>query len=87
MTLATVQSILHEAIWTTLMVAGPLLAVTAVLGLAVSLLQAVTQINEASLSFIPKLVASGLMLLAMGSWMLQTLVTFVIRMLGGPPGL
>lgn len=84
MTLATVQSILHEAIWTTLLVAGPLLAVTSVLGLLVSLLQAVTQVNEASLSFIPKLVASGLMMLAFGSWMLQTLVTFVIRMLGGP---
>jgi len=82
--LSTVQAILHEAITTSLLVVGPMLVVTSVIGIAISLLQAVTQLQESSLSFIPKLVAAGVMLLTMGSWMLQTLVSFVIRMIGGP---
>jgi flagellar biosynthesis protein FliQ len=64
----------------------PLMLVTSVVGLGVALLQAVTQINEPSLNFIPKLVVSGLMILLMGSWMLQTLVNFVGHMLDGPTG-
>lgn len=84
MNLSTVQAILHEAITTSLLVVGPMLVVTSVIGIAISLLQAVTQLQESSLSFIPKLVAAGVMLLTMGSWMLQTLVSFVIRMIGGP---
>jgi len=74
----------QDAVWVAVMTCTPLLLVTAVVGLIVALLQAVTQVNEPSLNFIPKLVASGLVLVVAGSWMLQALVAFVSRMLDGP---
>jgi len=66
----------QDAVWVAVMTCTPLLIV--------ALLQAVTQVNEPSLNFIPKLVASGLVLVVAGSWMLQALVAFVSRMLDGP---
>ena len=86
MTIPAVLAILQEVLWTTLMICAPLLIATSVVGLLVALLQAVTQLNEPSLNFIPKLVVSGFMLLILGSWMLQTLVNFVGRMIGGQVG-
>jgi len=66
-----------------MLVCAPLLIATSVVGLIAALLQAVTQVNEPSLMFIPKLIVTGLVLVAMGSWMLQVLVDFVARMIGG----
>jgi len=63
-----------------LMVAGPLLLVALVVGLIISVLQAATQINEATLSFIPKLIAILAVLLAAGPWMLAILVDYVHRL-------
>ncbi|MBM3464185.1 MAG: flagellar biosynthetic protein FliQ [Armatimonadetes bacterium] len=84
MSVAQVLSMVQDAVWVAVMTCTPLLLVTAVVGLIVALLQAVTQVNEPSLNFIPKLVASGLVLVVAGSWMLQALVAFVSRMLDGP---
>ena len=66
------------------MAEGRLLVALAV-GLAVSLLQAVTQINEATLSFLPKLLAIAATLLVAGPWMLTTLVEYLQRVLTGIP--
>jgi flagellar biosynthetic protein FliQ len=60
-----------------LMVAAPVLAVVLVIGLAVSIFQAATQINEATLSFVPKIVGAVVVLGVAGPWMLSTLVEFV----------
>ncbi|MBX3635754.1 MAG: flagellar biosynthesis protein FliQ [Rubrivivax sp.] len=60
-----------------LMVAAPVLAVVLVIGLAVSIFQAATQINEATLSFVPKIVGAVVVLGIAGPWMLSTLVEFV----------
>lgn len=59
-----------------LMVGGPLLLVALLVGLAVSIFQALTQINEATLTFIPKILAIGGTILIMGPWMLRILTAF-----------
>jgi flagellar biosynthetic protein FliQ len=64
-----------------LMVAAPLLITVLVVGLVVSVLQAATQINEATLSFVPKVVAAVIVLAVAGPWMLTTLVEYIQRTL------
>ena len=71
----------RSAMETTLMVAGPLLLVALVVGLVISIFQAATQINEATLSFIPKLLGIMLTLLLAGPWMLSVLVEYMRQML------
>jgi flagellar biosynthesis protein FliQ len=74
-----VLTIGSEAMQTTLMVAAPVLGVALVIGLLVSIFQAATQINEQTLSFIPKLVGVMAMLLLAGNWMLVTMVDYMHR--------
>jgi flagellar biosynthesis protein FliQ len=69
-----------------LMVAAPILLVVLVLGLVVSIFQAATQINEATLSFVPKIVGAVLVLAIAGPWMLSTLVDYIRSVLIGIPG-
>ena len=69
-----------------LLIAAPLLAVILVVGLVVSIFQALTQINEATLSFVPKLVFSAVTLVIAGPWMLTTLVEYLQRVLLSIPG-
>lgn len=71
-----VMSIGQEALRVTIMLAAPLLAVAMVVGIVVSLLQAVTQINEATLSFIPKILAIALVLVVAAPWMLSLLTSY-----------
>lgn len=59
-----------------LMVTMPILAVALFTGLAVSVFQAVTQIQEMTLTYVPKLIGAAIVILAMGNWMLTTLVKF-----------
>ncbi len=75
------------ALETLLMVAGPLLLVALVVGLVVSIFQAATQINEPTLSFIPKLVGVFLVVVIAGPWMLTVMLDFMRRMLTGIPGM
>ena len=67
------------------MVAAPVLLVVLVVGLVVSMFQAVTQINEATLTFVPKLVAAVAVLAIAGPWMLSTLVDYIQRTLRVDP--
>ncbi|HEX6016585.1 MAG TPA: flagellar biosynthesis protein FliQ [Burkholderiaceae bacterium] len=69
-----------------LMVAAPVLLTVLGVGLVVSVLQAATQINEATLSFVPKVVAAVAVLAVAGPWMLTTLVEFIQRTLQSIPG-
>jgi flagellar biosynthetic protein FliQ len=62
-----------EAIKTTVFIAGPLLAAAMCVGIVVSVLQAVTQINEATLTFIPKMIAVVIVLAVMSPWMMEVL--------------
>lgn len=61
-----------------LMVALPVLAVTLFLGLIVSVFQAITQVQEQTLTFVPKLIGVAIVLALMGGWMLSTLVRFTL---------
>jgi len=83
MTEELVMAIGSEAIKTTMMLAGPMLVAAMIIGILVSILQAVTQINESTLTFIPKMVAIVLVLVIMAPWMLETLQQYAIHVLGG----
>ena len=76
----------QEGLWVLLMVSAPVLLVVLVVGLVVSIFQAATQINEATLSFVPKIVAAVAVLAIAGPWMLSTLVDYLQRTLQGIPG-
>jgi len=69
----------QEALLMLLMVSAPVLMVVLVVGLVVSLFQAVTQINEATLAFVPKLMAAVAVFALAGPWMLSTLVDYIRR--------
>jgi flagellar biosynthetic protein FliQ len=70
-----------------LIVAAPLLLVSLVVGIAVSLVQVATSIQDATLSFVPKMVAVGVVLVLAAHWMTRTLVEFTQRLLNGLPGM
>jgi len=75
----------QEALTMLLMVAAPLLLTILVVGLVVSILQAATQLHEATLSFVPKVLAAVLVLTLAGPWMLTTLVDYLQRTLQAIP--
>ena len=69
-----------DLFWTGLLVCLPLLAVTMAAGLVVSILQVITQIQDLSLAFVPKLLAASAAVIAFGPWMLRTLCSFVVAL-------
>jgi flagellar biosynthetic protein FliQ len=75
----------QQALWMLLMIAAPVLLVVLMVGLAVSVFQAATQINEQTLSFVPKIVAAVAVLVFAGPWMMTTLVEFLQRTLQAIP--
>lgn len=80
-----VLSISQNALETAIMVSAPLLLTALVIGLVVSILQAATQINEATLSFIPKLLGVFAATVIAGPWMVQTLVDYMQRLFTSIP--
>jgi flagellar biosynthetic protein FliQ len=83
------QSVLsagQHGLWMLLLVSAPVLLVVLVVGLVVSIFQAATQINEATLSFVPKIVGAVAVLAVAGPWMLSTLVDYLREVLMGIPG-
>ncbi|HMB43634.1 MAG TPA: flagellar biosynthesis protein FliQ [Luteimonas sp.] len=76
----TAMRLLAEALMVAVKVSAPFLIVTLIVGLLVSILQVVTQVQEMTLTFVPKLIAVGLVCLLLGSWMLAVMVEFAIRM-------
>ncbi|HOL64361.1 MAG TPA: flagellar biosynthesis protein FliQ, partial [Accumulibacter sp.] len=77
MTPEVVMDIGRQAVEMTLLLSAPLLLAALVIGLIVSVFQAATQINEQTLSFIPKLVGMLLVMLLAGPWMLQLMVDYI----------
>lgn len=76
----------QQGLYLLLMVAAPILIAVLVVGLVVSVFQAATQINEATLSFVPKIVAAVAVLAIAGPWMMTTLVEYLQRTLQSIPG-
>ncbi len=84
---STVLSIAFDALVLAAKLAAPVLVSALVVGFVVSLVQSVTQIQEITLSFVPKALAAGIALLVCGHWMITELVTFTHEMFGRIPAL
>jgi flagellar biosynthesis protein FliQ len=80
MTDSVVLGLLQQMLVLSAILAGPILLVALVVGVSISLLQAMTQVQEMSLTFVPKILAIALTLLLMGVWMLQHAVTFTVNL-------
>jgi len=87
MTPESVMTMGRTAMEITLMVSAPLLLVALIIGLIISIFQAATQINEATLSFIPKLVGVFIALVLAGPWMLSVMLDYMRGVFTGIPAL
>ena len=70
--------LMNRLLWTAAMVAGPVLLVTLAVGVIVSVLQVATQLQEMTLSFIPKMAAAALIIVALGPWMIHRITEFAV---------
>lgn len=87
MTPGMVMEIGRQALEVTLLLAAPPLLAALAVGLIISIFQAATQINEATLQFVPKLIVIFIVLILAGPWMLQYLVDYIQRLFGSIPQL
>jgi flagellar biosynthesis protein FliQ len=87
MTEAYLLSLAQSALTVTLTLAAPVLIISLVIGVLISLVQAATQINEATLSFVPKLIGVSVVLLLLGSWMLQQILSFTSNLFNSLPNM
>ena len=87
MTDTEIIEIATQTMVVTLKLSAPILVTALVIGFAVSLFQSMTQIQEFTLAFVPKVVAVGVALLISGNWMLHTLMTFTIQLYERIPAL
>jgi flagellar biosynthesis protein FliQ len=87
MTPDTVMMIGSRALEVTVLLAAPLLLVALLTGLVVGAFQAATQINEMTLTFVPKLIAMAIAVIIAGPWMLKVLVSYTRELIEGIPGL
>jgi flagellar biosynthetic protein FliQ len=77
-----VMQIASETLKTMMLIAGPMLIAAMVIGIIVSVLQAITQINEATLTFIPKMIAIIVVLAVMAPWMMEVLQNYSSEIFG-----
>lgn len=87
MTPEMVITLVQKAIEVTVMISAPMLLVALVVGLIVSVFQAATQINEMTLSFIPKLLSMIVVMVLAGPWMTETMMDYIIRLYSSIPQL
>lgn len=71
--------LMNQLLWNTLLVAGPVLLVALLVGLAISVIQVATQLQEMTLSYVPKLLAAGVVLIALGPWMIHQVTQFATQ--------
>ena len=76
-----------DLLWTGLWVSLPVLGLTMLVGVAISMLQVVTQVQEMSLTFVPKLAVAAIVLATTGPWMLRTVLQFATRLWSGIPSM
>ncbi|GIV64379.1 MAG: flagellar biosynthetic protein FliQ [Bellilinea sp.] len=87
MTEAFVMTLAQKAITMALILAGPVMLVSLLVGSLISLVQAATQINEPTLSFVPKMIGIIIVLVVLGSWMLQQILVFTSELFNSLPTL
>jgi flagellar biosynthetic protein FliQ len=70
--------LMRQLLWTSMLVAAPVLAAALIVGLLISVLQVATQLQEMTLSYVPKLLISAAVLMALGGWMIHQITQFAI---------
>jgi len=78
---------MRDLFWTALLVSAPILGLTMLVGLIISILQVVTQVQDMSLNFVPKLVVASLSLILFGSWMLREISQFSAQLWASIPSM
>ncbi len=78
MTISQVMDVFQAAMLVAIKVAAPVLIISIVVGLVISIFQAATQIHEQTLTFVPKLLAIVIILIVLGPWMLETMMDFTV---------
>lgn len=78
---------MSDLFWTGLLLSLPLLGLTMLVGVVISVIQVVTQVQEMSLTFVPKLVTAALVLILAGPWMLRKLTQYTVQLWTGIPGM
>jgi flagellar biosynthetic protein FliQ len=78
-------SLTSDMLWTAIKISAPLIGLSMLVGLLVSILQVVTQIQESTLAFVPKLITAAAVLLVLGGWMLATLAQYAIELISNIP--
>lgn len=87
MPIGLVSELARGALTMAVLMAGPMLAIALIVGLVISILQAVTSIQEQTIAFVPKLFAVGAIFLILFSWMLNSMVKYTTELFRGLPGL
>lgn len=85
MTDTLVLELLRQTFWISLKLAGPVLGTALVIGVGIGIFQAATQIQEMTLTFVPKVVAIALVMLVFGSWMLESMIVFASELFNRIP--
>ena len=80
-------SLMNDLLWNTMLVAGPVLIAALLVGLLISVLQVATQLQEMTLTYVPKLLISAIVLILLGPWMVHRITQFAIGMIGIIPQL
>ncbi|GAB4352391.1 MAG: flagellar biosynthesis protein FliQ [Methylohalobius sp. ZOD2] len=83
----TVMTVAHEMLWVTLKLAAPILIAVLAVGLLIAMFQAATQINEMTLTFVPKLIVVAIVLVVAGHWMLRLVVGYTRALFESIPSL
>jgi flagellar biosynthetic protein FliQ len=78
-------SLNNEMLWTAILLALPVLGFSTLVGLLISILQVITQVQDISLTFVPKMLTVALTMVAFGPWMIGVLVTFARTLIGNIP--
>lgn len=78
---------LNQMVWAALTIGGPLLVCTMIVGLIISIVQVATQIQEVTLTYVPKLLTAAVVLILMGGWMLGQLTQFAMTLYQSIPSL
>ena len=79
------MALANEMLWTAIFISLPVLGISMLVGLLISMIQVVTQIQEMSLTFVPKIFVAAMVLIAFGPWMMRTLVQFSAGVIGNIP--
>jgi len=75
------MSLVNQLLWDSMLVAGPLLIATLITGILISVFQVATQIQEMTLTYVPKLAVSAVVLMLLGTWMIHRITLFALKMI------